>query len=124
MENNRLVVLKRRSDFQKIKDKGCKVRPVRWLLLAFYGNNERFRVGWTVPRKVGSAVTRNRLKRWCREFFRKMQHAGPAIDLNVVFLGPSKNEEFFKKLKHTEFEAEILSAWQEISCSTKSSVKA
>lgn len=35
-------------------------------------NGEGFhRLGMTVSRKVGNAVTRNRIKRWVREIFRK-----------------------------------------------------
>ncbi len=41
------------------------------------------RLGIVVPRKVGSAVERNRIKRKIREAFRKMAHSLPAVDLVI-----------------------------------------
>jgi len=36
------------------------------------------RIGITIPKKTGNAVTRNRWKRWIRESFRTQQDALPA----------------------------------------------
>ena len=44
-----------------------------------------WRFGLTVPKKVGSAVWRNRVKRVLRECFRlKQQHLQPGLDMVVV----------------------------------------
>ncbi|MBE0635532.1 ribonuclease P protein component [Candidatus Bipolaricaulota bacterium] len=41
------------------------------------------RLGMVVPRRVGSAVERNRIKRKLREAFRKTAHRLPAVDLVI-----------------------------------------
>lgn len=63
----------------------------------------RLRCGWTLPRQVGPAVTRNRLKRWSRVYFRERLKEGLSlpVDLNLVF---RKTEgDFYKKLSYERF---------------------
>lgn len=61
------------------------------------------RVGWTVPTKVGSAVKRNRFKRWCREFFKSLnsQDKDLSYDVNIVFLAETGKRD--KEIKYEEF---------------------
>jgi ribonuclease P protein component len=78
------------------------------LILAYMKNQRgQLRYGCTITRKVGSAVTRNRLKRWTREYFRKMAAHGfnPEYDINLVFR--PMPEGFFKDLRYQQY-AEIL----------------
>lgn len=123
MGNNKLLVLKRSSDFQKIKNSGKKVWACRWLLLSYAPSEKSSpRFGWTVSKKVGSAVVRNRLKRWCREYFRTLdfdKERQLPLDVNVVFIGQKKNlqnseKNFYKELKFSEFQKNISKAWQRI----------
>src|ERR1700678_471928 len=82
-------VLRRQSEFESLKETGQRLQPVPWLLL----NYKRTEVGhlrycMTISRKVGSAVIRNRLKRWVREYFRKSPllkqlSVEPSLDINV-----------------------------------------
>lgn len=46
------------------------------LLVVCRGADPESRVGWTVSRKVGGAVTRNRVKRWLREVVRAIPGPG------------------------------------------------
>ena len=61
------------------------------------------RCGWTIPKYVGNAVVRNRIRRWCREFFRSHLNSGwnPPIDMNVIIR--KREKDFYKKLEFSEF---------------------
>ena len=77
--------VRRRRDFQAIfaTRRATVVGP----LVIHAGRNctGRCRIGLAVPRKVGHAPRRNRIKRLLREAFRHVQHDLPAnLDLVVV----------------------------------------
>lgn len=98
--SKRLESLKKKSDFQEIKNSGRRIRLNNWLLLNYKKNESaKLRVGMTIPKKIGVAVVRNKLKRWCRECLRHENM--PGVDINVVFLGSDKN--FFKELEFRNF---------------------
>lgn len=62
-----LTVLKKNGDYRKVYSRGKSVAD-RHLVLYFLANNlEIFRLGFTVSKKVGNAVTRNRIRRLFRE---------------------------------------------------------
>lgn len=116
MENNlQVTTLKRRSDFESIRIDGRPIKINLWLV-AFY-KRSKFkvtRVGWTLPSYVGTAVVRNRIKRWIREYLRKFRFANEvqSVDLNVVFKRQKKN--FYKSLKHEELNAALDSLFAKV----------
>jgi ribonuclease P protein component len=74
-----------RGTFSAIFDKG--VRNAKGpLLVVLAGNDVGYtRLGISVPKRVGNAPTRNRIKRMVRESFRLMQHDWPGgFDVVVV----------------------------------------
>ncbi|MFN7455658.1 MAG: ribonuclease P protein component [Pseudobdellovibrionaceae bacterium] len=105
MENNRPIVIRKSSDFLRIKNSGKRKTTTGWLSLAYIKNSEgRLRYGYTITKKIGNAVVRNRLKRWCRDyFFRVFRDKGlnPEMDVNVL-LKPMPSD-FYQKLEHSEF---------------------
>jgi ribonuclease P protein component len=114
----RLSVLRNRSDFLHILENGQRVRPAEWLIMNFVISTKgHLRCGWTLPRQVGSAVVRNRLKRWSRVYFQSLVKNAkestetlPAIDLNLVF---RKTEpEFYKKLDYERFAETLDKGWK------------
>lgn len=115
MENKpKLKNLKKNSDFLELRKKGIRLNPSDWLQVQYLkSKDEALLVGVTTGRKVGSAVIRNRLKRWSREFFRRSlkQHSLHG-KLNVVFR-PRKSE-FYKELKHEELDGFLEKAFKRI----------
>lgn len=103
MESNfQLKKLKKNSDFLDLRFKGQKIRASDWLQIHFLQTSQSsLSVGVTTGRKVGSAVIRNRLKRWCREYFltRKNTISFLTGNINLVFR-PHKKENFYKDLEH------------------------
>ena len=62
--------LRKTRDYQRVQRGGRRIRGEHILVLFKPGQSSQSRVGITVSRKVGGAVTRNRVKRWLREAVR------------------------------------------------------
>lgn len=89
-----LVRLRKRSEFLRLKDSVNKF-ATRGILVVWQENNLAYaRLGVTVSKKVGCAVTRNRVKRFVRETFRKNRLLIPAVDLNVIARSESARMDF------------------------------
>jgi ribonuclease P protein component len=79
--------LAKRPEFVSVYENGQKVFS-RFAVL-FYKRNElsHSRIGITATRKIGSAVIRNRLKRWTREVYRRQREPlgldGRSLDIVV-----------------------------------------
>jgi ribonuclease P protein component len=107
-----LPSLKRQSDFQKLKEEGKFLHITHWLAVSVSNNESRsLRWGWSISKKVGNAVTRNRLKRWGREFVRECNKSG--YDINFIF--KNKGKDFYKQLSHKQFDEALQRALKKIS---------
>ena len=60
----------KRSEFIQLSQDGQKISNIHFIVIFCPGRFKRSRLGITVTRKVGKATTRNRIKRFSREFFR------------------------------------------------------
>ena len=64
----------KRSEFLKLSILGKKTQNRHFIAIFSPGRCQRTRLGVTVARKVGNAPTRNRIKRFSREYFRLNRH--------------------------------------------------
>ncbi len=113
-ENNRLLTLKKKSDFEKLKKFGKRIFLTPWLVLNVAKNSEKsVRAGYTISGKVGGAVIRNKLKRWSREIIREWAKENAlGVDINVVF--KPKEAGFYRKLKFSEVFEAWSNSWSKI----------
>ena len=110
------IRLRKRSEFLKLRD-SVKKFASRGILVVWQENNLPYaRLGVTVSKKVGCAVTRNRVKRFVRETFRMNRLLLPAVDLNVIARSESANMDF------AHMQQELLKAFNYIGISPCSRV--
>lgn len=103
--NSRPTILKNRNDFSRLKAKGKTVTSASWLIANYSENDGRgFRIGWTIPTYVGTAVIRNRFKRWIRCHIQSINSEilNYQCDINLVFR--RRSVEFYKTLSHGELD--------------------
>lgn len=77
--------VRRRPQFLRVQEHGRKASAGPLLALALSRGEGETRLGVTVSKKVGNAVTRNRIRRRVRELFRKGRGMLPrGLDVVVV----------------------------------------
>ena len=75
----------KRSEFLKLSIFGKKTQNRHFIAIFSPGRFQRTRLGVTVARKVGNAPTRNRIKRFTREYFRLNRHIITGYwDINII----------------------------------------
>jgi ribonuclease P protein component len=92
---NVLQPLTRKSEFKSVFEQGRKF-PSKYFILYITSNGlGHSRLGLSVSRKVGNAVTRNRVRRRLREIFRKLLSEHPLCrDIVVVARSTAPEAEF------------------------------
>ena len=82
----RAKMIKRRSDFQNVYQKGKSVAGRRMILYVLRDTRVPGKVGFAAGKKLGCAAVRSRTKRLLREAFRHMQHELRA-DVGILLIG-------------------------------------
>ena len=96
--------LTRQSDFSRLREQGHKVASSRWLTVISNPNQAGYlQYAFSIPRKVGSAVRRNKLRRWGREIIRKQIREGKDWPVDVHFIIRPMPDGFFTKLTLEDF---------------------
>jgi ribonuclease P protein component len=101
--------IKRQLDISKIQKNGIKWNASNYSVFYTINGLKRNRCGIIVPKKTGSAVKRNRIKREIRENFRKtfLKNTSHPIDI-LIKLHPENDER-----RQTYNLKEFLSIWFE-----------
>jgi ribonuclease P protein component len=83
--------LKRRAEFLRVAGRGRKA-PMPGLVLQALarGDDGPARIGFTVTRKVGNAVVRNRARRRLKEAARLLLRDHPVSGVDLVLIGRDK----------------------------------
>ena len=77
--------IRKRPEFIHLSNTGKRVYSRHFIAIYGAGRNGRTRLGITVTKKVGGAVTRNRIKRCVREFFRNNKDfIQGELDINII----------------------------------------
>ncbi|MBN1830050.1 MAG: ribonuclease P protein component [Deltaproteobacteria bacterium] len=77
--------VRKRRDFQQTYSVGERIATRHFVILLNRNPLGTSRLGITVTKKIGSSVTRNRIKRLVREFFRLNKEALPASH-DIIFI--------------------------------------
>lgn len=94
--------LRKRAEFVGLS-KAANSYVVKGFLLVWQPNDlMQPRLGVTVSKKIGCAVTRNKVKRYIREIFRHNRHTLPAVDMNVIARRESATMDFPSVLRELE----------------------
>ena len=98
---NRSYSLKRNKEFQRVYRGGKSCGSRTMVLIYTRARHGSVRVGFSVSKKVGNAVTRNKVKRRMREAFAK-ELPGVRKGYNLIFVArESAAEETFQNLSKT-----------------------
>ncbi len=75
----------KQSEYFRLSRFGKKIQDKHFVAVFAPGRFQRTRLGITVTRKVGNATTRNRIKRFLREYFRQNRHVITGRwDINII----------------------------------------
>lgn len=95
--------------------KGYRVRPSDWLLINYAASPDGdMRCGWTLPRAVGTAVVRNRLRRWSRVFFLDRLNTQKPLPAKINLVFRRTEGDFYKKLSYEEFSQVLDKGWRQM----------
>ena len=101
--------LKKRSEFLLIRKKGRSIHSKFFIINYSYTDKDDLRVGFTVSKKIGNAVTRNYLKRIFRSIIRDNLSSIPK-NLNLEIIPKKKLE----TKKFIELEKDFLNIMKDL----------
>ena len=104
--------LRRRAEFLHVQHGGHKLRRRHVMLFVLASQHPSSRIGFTVSRKVGGAVVRNKVRRRLREIVRQHENLLAAGWDYVVIASPSAASATFHQL-HEDVHHLLAKAYQQ-----------
>ena len=94
--------LKKNKDFTRVYNRGesygCKN-----LVIYSLPNKDQFRVGFSISKKVGNAVIRNRIRRYLKESLRLLEPQGQGCDIIFIARKPARDNNFFEIKRSVQY---------------------
>ena len=81
------IRMKKRKQFLFVAEHGIKIVSGSIIVLACPNQSEDVKTGFTVTKKVGNAVVRNRTRRRLRELVRTCPQMTEMVGFDLVFIG-------------------------------------
>ena len=91
--------VKRNEDFQKIIQARKSVACKEFVLYSLKNECEHMRIGFSVSKKLGNAVTRNRIKRQVREMAREVFDSNYSYDYVLIVRNGYLEKDFHQNLE-------------------------
>ncbi len=86
--------LKKNQDFKKVYTRGKSYGCKNLVIYYMPNKSDSFRAGFSVSKKVGNAVVRNRVRRYLKESLILLKPGGPGHDIIFVARPSAKDNNF------------------------------
>lgn len=108
--------VKKNAEFQKIFKRGKSFANRQFVVYCFEKEGqEDFRIGLSVSKKIGNAVTRNRIKRYIRQAFLEMKdEVKPNMDYVIIARHQAATMDFHESKKSLQHVLKIAKIIQKV----------
>jgi ribonuclease P protein component len=108
---NKSQRIKKNKEFQTVFKKGKSFANRQFIVYVLKNDQPDFRIGLSVSKKVGNAVTRNRIKRFIRQTFLELeQDVLPNADYVIIARQQAATLDFHESKKSLEHVLKIARA--------------
>ncbi|MDI2586450.1 ribonuclease P protein component [Psychrobacillus sp. NEAU-3TGS] len=108
---NKRQRIKRNAEFQEIFKKGKSFANRQFVVYCLAKEEDYYRVGLSVSKKVGNAVVRNRIKRYIRQTFLEIHdQVYSKMDYIIIARNPAAKLDFHETKKSLEHVLKIAKA--------------
>lgn len=100
---NKSQRIKKNKEFQTVFKKGKSFANRQFIVYVLKSDQPEFRIGLSVSKKVGNAVTRNRIKRYIRQTFLELENdLLPNADYVIIARQQAATLDFHESKKSLE----------------------
>ncbi|MGP4038973.1 ribonuclease P protein component [Gracilibacillus sp. D59] len=104
--------IKKNSEFQEVFKKGASFANRQLVIYYLQKDQQHYRVGLSVSKKIGNAVVRNQVKRYIRQAFLELDtNIKNEYDIIIIARQPTKEMDYHeikKSVNHLLYKTKIL----------------